>query len=525
MDLVDDPIKIMIVEDIQIIRLGLKLLLEEIPNFRVVTEANEGTEALAKALEFKPDVILMDIGLPGMDGVSATAQIKGQMPDVRVIMLTSHESDDDIFAALGAGANGFCLKDVSAIQLAMAINAVHAGGTWLEPRIAERVVQSHYNNDGTKARNGPLGLTPHDLQLLRLVEQGLDDVEVARRMQISVDALRMQMRTIVETLFSSDRVKASVESVKLKMTDSEKVVAQEQPLPAELQPNEVFADRYQIIALAGEGGMGRVYKAKHTHIDRTVAIKILHPNLTADPRQLKLFQDEAKAASSLKHPNVVTIYDFGVSSGQQFLVMDFLMGQSLDKILDNVKSLDFSRFFSVFDQVLDALSAAHEKDIAHCDLKPSNIIITADDKGNETVTVVDFGLAKILPHPSAPAQMQITESFEVSGSPLYMSPEQCTGRRLDFRSDIYSVGCVMYEAITGEPVFDGFYPMEVFAKHLQQAPLPFSQICPSRPIPAQLEWLVFKALEKSPERRFKSAREMRGALQAVANMTLSGRGT
>src|SRR5438105_2533803 len=189
-------IKILIVEDHQIIRIGLRLLLEKMDNFSIVGEADDGSLALGKALELRPDVILMDIGLPGADGIEASFQIKGQLPSTRVIMLTSHDGDDDIWASMGAGADGYCLKDVPAVQLAEAIRTVHNGGTWLDPRIAERMVKTQQAK-AVKKPNEPPSLTAENLDLLCYVEQGLSNEEIALEMGMHIDVLRAKMREVL----------------------------------------------------------------------------------------------------------------------------------------------------------------------------------------------------------------------------------------------------------------------------------------------------------------------------------------
>ncbi|CAN5543369.1 hypothetical protein BH10CYA1_BH10CYA1_18910 [soil metagenome] len=502
-------IKILIVEDHQIIRIGLRLLLEKMENFSIVGEAEDGGLALGKALELRPDVILMDIGLPGTDGVEASFQIKSQLPSTRIIMLTSHDGDDDILASMGAGADGYCLKDVPAVQLADAIRTVHRGGTWLDPRIAERLLKTQQ----VKEPNRPPTLTAENLDLLCYVEQGLSNEEIAVDMGLHIDVLRAKMREVLEILFLSDDPNQSGKKLRQQFAAKLGDVVFDTDQPANLSIGDTFADKYLIKSQIGRGGMGRVYKALHLHTDRVVAIKVLLPQFASDRRVARLFEEEARAASALVHQNTVQIFDFGVTrEGQSFLVMDYIEGTSFETILRREPILDPDRFFNIFDQVCNALIAAHAKDIIHCDIKPSNIVLLPNSNGPDIAKLIDFGLAKILPPPQSSIQAQLTESFEVCGSPAYMSPEQCRGGKLDARSDLYSLGCIMYEALTGKQAAEGNSAMECIAKHLEELPPRFAQACPDRNIPKALEHIVFALLQKVPEARFQTARQVKNAL-------------
>jgi DNA-binding NarL/FixJ family response regulator len=507
-----EVIKILIVEDHQIIRIGLKLLLEQTENFLVVGEAEDGNAAVAKTLELRTDVVLMDIGLPGADGVEASFQIKRHFPQTRIIMLTSHETDDDILAAMGAGADGYCLKDVPAAQLAEAIRTVYHDGTWLDPRIAERLLQARKSTEGNALVIGP-ELTAENLDLLCYVEQGLSNLEIATEMGLTLDQVKVKMREVLEVLFLSDNAHQSGKQLRKQFAAKLGDVVFEHEQPAILTIGDTFADKYLIKAQIGRGGMGRVYKALHLHTDRVVAIKVLLPQFASDRRVVRLFQEEARAASALVHHNTVQIYDFGITSeGQSFLVMDYIEGTSFETILRRDRVLDPHRFYSIFSQVCDALIAAHAKDIIHCDIKPSNVVLISSKNGADVVKIIDFGLAKILPPPQSSIQAQLTESFEVCGSPAYMSPEQCRGGKLDARSDLYSLGCIMYEALTGKQAAEGRTAMECISKHLQELPPKFEIACPDRQLPKALEHIVFALLQKIPDARFQSAQQVKNAL-------------
>ena len=223
METADTPtIDIFIAEDHEITRVGLKLTLEHIAGFRVVGEAEDGKGAVKKVVELKPHVVLMDIGLPLMDGIDATCRIKAEAPGTRVIMLTSHDNDRDIFAALGAGADGYCLKEVSGAQLVMAIRAVADGVAWLDPGVASRVLRAcatvapagHAEDGAAKPAPSPSPLSQRELDVLRLVVDGLSNQEIADRLILSVETVKTHMRHIMEKLAVSDRTQAAVKAMR-----------------------------------------------------------------------------------------------------------------------------------------------------------------------------------------------------------------------------------------------------------------------------------------------------------------------
>lgn len=505
-----DLIKILIVEDHQIVRIGLRVLLDSLDTFTVIGEASDGRVAVDKVIELKPDVVLMDIALPSMDGIEASFQIKNRCTQTRVIMLTSHDTDKDILAALGSGADGFCLKDVPIEQLSEAIVTVHNGGMWLDSRIAERLQQTRM---GVSEEAECKSLDADMLDLLCYVEQGLSNEEIATEMGVTTEQLRFMMRDAVEALFltgdSNDRGRQLRKQFAAKIAD----VSIDTHQSSILTTGEIFADKYLILSHVGRGGMGRVYKAKHIHTEKIVAIKVLLPQFAADRRVVRLFQDEARAAAALVHPNTVQVFDFGITQkGQSFIVMDYIEGTTLEALLRQQGRLTLPEFHNIFDQVCNALVAAHAKDVIHCDIKPGNIVLINACDGQVNAKLIDFGLAKILPPPQASIQMQLTESFDLSGSPAYMSPEQCRGARMDVRSDLYSLGCVMYEALTGHQAAPGLTAMECISKHLQDTPASFATVAPELHLPASIEEIVFKLLDKNADARFQTPMQLKLAL-------------
>src|SRR5580698_2492892 len=225
---------------------------------------------------------------------------------------------------------------------------------------------------------------------------------------------------------------------------------------------------YLILELVGVGGMGRVYRAEQTTLGRTVAVKIIHPHLVGEENTAARFITESRAASRLNHPNSVGIIDFGKSTdGQLYLVMEFLRGRDLARVTYEDGALPFRRIVDVLRQTLAALAEAHSEDIIHRDLKPENIILEPVRSGGDFVKVVDFGLAKMRAESQGPG---ITSPGVVCGTPEYMSPEQARGDELDARTDLYAVGVILYQLLTGRLPFEAESPTQVVLKHLSDAP-------------------------------------------------------
>lgn len=285
------------------------------------------------------------------------------------------------------------------------------------------------------------------------------------------------------------------------------------PFEEELMVGSKFADRYQILSVVGRGSMGVVYKARHELMGRLVAIKMLRGQLQLDERSVKRFEREARAASRLDHPNVIAVHDFGLTDNRQpYLVMDFANGVTLYEIQKRERILNVERAVHIFSQVCDALHHAHLQGVIHRDLKPSNIMVVAKEHDPNFVKVFDLGVAKIA-WGEEEEKEAITGTGEVCGSPVYLSPEQCTHDALDHRTDIYSLGVIMYELLTGSPPLMGETVYDTIYLHVHEAPPSFSEVTDA-PIPTRLENIVLKALSKNPDERHQSMQELKWDLQA-----------
>ncbi|AUX41392.1 uncharacterized protein SOCE26_028040 [Sorangium cellulosum] len=278
---------------------------------------------------------------------------------------------------------------------------------------------------------------------------------------------------------------------------------------------------YVILELVGVGGMGRVYRAEQKALGRTVAVKIIHPHLLGDESASVRFITEARAASRLNHPNSVGVIDFGKNGGQLYLVMEFLRGRDLARVVYEDGPLPFRRIVDILCQVLAALAEAHHLGIIHRDLKPENIVLEPMRSGGDFVKVVDFGLAKM----KAEVSTNITSPGIVCGTPDYMAPEQGRGDPIDARSDLYACGVILFQLLTGRLPFEAESPTQVVLMHLSLPPPDPALIAPEREIPEPLVEVTLKALEKDAARRFQSADEFASALRSAVGTfdTPSGR--
>lgn len=283
----------------------------------------------------------------------------------------------------------------------------------------------------------------------------------------------------------------------------------------EFAEGAILLDRYIVSEEIGKGYAGVVYKGKHKILGRPVAIKMVHSHLTGEAKSITRFCMEAKAISSLSHPNIVTLYDFGTTeSGVPFFVMDFLAGNSLEECIRSVDHFEQDRAINIIGQLCNALSYMHNKGLLHRDIKPGNIIIVKNEVGKEVPKLVDFGLVKTL---TQIQELKLTQEGEAFGTPLYMSPEQCSGVELDCRSDIYSSGCLFYEMLTGRVPFTGQSALQTMYMRMTEEIQSFSQIRPDLSIPSELEGIIRKALAKDREDRFATMDEMKSALEQFSN--------
>src|SRR5271155_139086 len=265
--------------------------------------------------------------------------------------------------------------------------------------------------------------------------------------------------------------------------------------------SRVLSGRYELSHLVARGGMAEVYRARVQLLARPVALKVLFPELSVDRSFVERFRREAQAAANLSHPNIVPVFDWGEDNGTYFIVMEFVDGRALSSILRTAGPLHPDRAAEIAADVAGALAYAHRHGVVHRDVKPGNVLITEEG----TIKVTDFGIAR-----AVNTEESLTQTGAVMGTATYFSPEQAEGMGVDSRSDIYSLGVVIFEMVTGRPPFLGDTPVAVAAKHVREHPPAPREINPG--VPPDLEAIILKAMAKDPAHRYRPAEELRADL-------------
>ncbi len=278
-----------------------------------------------------------------------------------------------------------------------------------------------------------------------------------------------------------------------------------------------IAGQFRVLEKIGSGGMGAVYKAEQPEMRRFVAIKILHSRYLSRQDLVTRFKREARAMSHLSHPNTARVFLYGqLDDGACYFVMEYLEGKNLAQTVRREGPMDPLRAINIMIQACGALEEAHRGGIVHRDLKPENIFLTTQGGIADFPKVLDFGLAKVSERQMRPGSLILTQEGMVFGTPEFMSPEQARGEKLDGRSDIYSLGIILYELLTGKLPFEASQPMEYIQKHIKERPLTLTERAPDRSFPPGLEAVLMRALAKKPEERFDSAADFANALKMVA---------
>jgi serine/threonine-protein kinase len=291
------------------------------------------------------------------------------------------------------------------------------------------------------------------------------------------------------------------------------------PAEAAARPGEILADRYRIVRKMGEGGIGEVYEATHTYIEKRFALKLLRKEVLGNQEAVTRFHQEARAASAIGQENIVEIDDFGrLPDGRAYLAMEYLEGQALSDISGQ---LPFPIALDILAQVCRGLAAAHGKGIIHRDMKPANVFLTQKD-GRYLAKILDFGIAKVSDADAGSAHL--TRTGAVFGTPNYMSPEQALGKPLDHRTDIYALGVMMYELFVGRVPFRGDSFMQVLTQHIMQAPVPPREAAPVREVPPEVERIVLRAMAKEAGDRYPTMAALLSDIAAAQQILYGGRG-
>jgi len=485
-----------------------------------------GDEGLANILVKPYDLVILDWDLPGVSGLQILSQFRELGARTPVIMLTGKDGIEDKETGLDGGADDYITKPFNLKELGARVRAHlrrSTANTNQNVNLAD-ISLDCINQRATKGAR-TLALTPIEFQLL----------EIAARyphLQPSIDDLA---NTIWPTGPERDEAKLrmALRRLRKKLDPAGKVLFTHLPIDAnsapQSQPHEkseidpdsdpfvgtIFNGKYEILELIGGGGSGLVYTAKHLMLGTTVALKVLHLNISSNSDTARRFHREARLAGLLSHPNIVSVRDFGISEqGPPYIVMDLVDGASLAEVLELHGLLPALDLIKIFYQACAGLEHAHNEGMVHRDIKPSNLMLMNNGAADLTVKIVDFGLARTIEVEKGFAN--ITQTGDVIGSPPYMSPEQCRGEVVDKRSDIYSIGCAMFEALQGKPPFTGVDPVAILIKHVMEQPPPVTIQGAPPQLRTAISKIVAKCLEKDKQDRYQTAAELMDALAQIS---------
>ena len=475
--------RILIVDDLEANRGVLERRLQR--EGHAVASAASGLEALAILGKEPFDIVLLDVMMPGMDGYETLEKLKAS-PDTRdisVIMISALDDIASIVRCIEHGAEDYLPKPFDPVLLRARISAS------LEKKVL-REREREYMRDVTRVVAAAVSVErgTYSAGALAQVAQRVDELGTLARV---FDSMMAGIRAREETLRSQvERLREEIQGV------TEAPVETDGSGPGVLKTADIFASRYRIERPVGSGGMGMVYLAEDLELGEKVAIKTLRPELlTSDETAIERFRNEIRLARRMAHRNIVRTHDFGKADGVYFVTMEFVEGTTLRAVLERRGHLGAPAMLAIARQLTEALQCAHQEGIIHRDIKPQNLLL--DSSG--TLKVSDFGVARLAQR----GANSLTQTGMVVGTPAYMAPEQLLEEEVDARSDLYSVGVVLYECLTGRPPYQAKSPISLIAKILHEAAEPPDIVAPD--VSPAVSALVMQLLAKSAEERIQSA--------------------
>ncbi len=475
--------RILVVDDVEDNREVLRRRLER--QGYEVTCAGDGGTALELLRGAAFDLMLLDVLMPQLDGYEVLERAKGDpvTRNVPVIMISALDDVASVVRCIERGAEDYLPKPFDPVLL--------------KARVTASLEKKQY-----------LDRVSRITEAASAVEAGTYDWSMLEDIAATDDALGRLARVFNRMV---DQVRAREERLRNRIRDLRSEIegvgeTGEMPVikDASLQPGEQFADRYEILGVIGAGGMGSVYRARDLELEDEVAIKMLLPALMTDRTLTERFKQEIRLARRISHPNVVRTQDLGECEGVYYLTMEFVRGMTVRDLIDSRGQLGVSSTLAIGTQLAEALAVAHEQGIVHRDIKPQNLLLDPDG----VLKVMDFGVARL-----AERKSTLTEVGLAVGTPAYMSPEQLLAEAVDARSDLYAVGVVLFECLTGTLPFDAQSPVSLIAKLLNEEPQPPAVL--NRDIPPALSSLVMTLLAKKPDDRVPSAQELGRRLAEV----------
>jgi len=484
---------------------------------------HDGIEAQNFILANQADLIILDWDLPGLKGIEILRDYRtfgGRCP---VIMMTGHQAVEDKEAGFDGGADDYLTKPFNIKELGARIRGLLRRAQAVVGNVVT-VGDIVVDLDTSKVLKSGRAVTlvPREFQLLAYLvrnrAQAPTSEELLTRVwstdaEMTVEAFNNVVRRLAKKLDPEGRmlrIDGIMNSAEFKVTSASTL-----SLPGaeslgtsggdagDPMIGRALDNKYEIIKAIGGGASGQVYKGKHKMMNVTVAVKILAPQLSTQPELVRRFEREARAAGLLRHKNILLVHDLGLTEeSQPYMVMEYLNGFSLAELLEQNGKLGVADTVEIVCQICQGIGKAHEAGLVHRDLKPGNIMLVAEGEHTFTAKIVDFGLAKLIrPEDSE----SLTRTGALIGTPSYMSPEQCRSEPTDHRCDIYSIGCMLYEMLTGAKPFAATNIIEIYMKHAQEAPPPLvlSDVHPQ--LSSKLQQIVHRCLEKNRENRYQSA--------------------
>jgi CheY-like chemotaxis protein/predicted Ser/Thr protein kinase len=481
--------RVLVVDDIEENRGVLKRRLER--EGHIVVTAENGKRALDLVAKDSFDVVLLDVMMPEMDGYETLDRLKSspQSRDIPVIMISALDDIASIVRCIERGAEDYLPKPFDPVLLRARISACL-------DRKEMRDREKAYLADVTRVTAAAASIERGEYKsgALGEIAKRPDELGTLARVFDAMAAGIRERETRLRGQIDNLRREISAAAGDTEMTGT----TAETPLP----PGEIFGGRYRIERVLGRGGMGTVYLAADAELNEEVAIKTIRSDLvTSDESAMERFRNEIRLARKVSHRNIVRTHDFGKVDDVYFVTMEYVQGMTLRALLDRRKRLDTDSTLAIARQLADALEAAHEHGIIHRDLKPENLLL--DSSG--TLKVMDFGVARL-----AEPTSTLTQAGMVVGTPAYMAPEQLLSEEVDARSDLYSVGVILYECLTGKPPFEAKSPISLIAKVLNETAVAPEVVKPD--ISHSISELVMRLLSKRPADRIQTATLLRETL-------------
>ncbi len=486
------PAHILVVDDLEDNRSVLERRLRR--QGHTVACASGGHAALEMLRRERFDLVLLDVLMPDLDGLAVLERLKGDVAtrDIPVIMISALDDVASVVRCIERGAEDHLSKPFDPVLLRARISAC------LEKKRL-RDIELEYLREVGHVIQAATAVEAGSYETGALAQVGQRGDELGRLARV-FDTMANQVRA------RETRLREQVEALRKEIEGAKQTTRQATPPEApNLPTGQVFAGRYEILEEIGRGGMGMVYRAHDRELDEQIAVKTLRPELVQDPSLVERFKTEIRLARHISDKRVVRTHDFGESDGVCYLTMEYVEGITVRELLDTRGRLGVAPTLAIATQLAQSLVAAHEQGVIHRDIKPQNLLLDADGM----LKVMDFGVARLAANPSG-----LTEVGMLVGTPAYMAPEQMLSETFDARIDLYAVGVVLYECLTGRLPFEASSAVALIAKLLREEPPPPTALNPE--IPPAVAALVLRLLEKEPDQRPANAEELVQLLSRLA---------